>query len=403
MEWERTNSKRLIKMAIKKIANDIYTIQTFDWDRQSFDNILKTPKGTTYNSFLIMDEKNILIDSTEPSKAKELLENLKSLDIKIDYIISQHAEQDHSGAIPTLLKEYPNAKIIGTKPAKELLENLLGIPQEKILTIEDGESLKTGQHQLKFIVTPWVHWPDTMVTYLSPEGILFSCDFFGSHLATTKTISEPEDIKEEAKRYYAHIMMPFAQMIQKNLDKLKDLKIEMIAPSHGPIIEKPEVIVDFYERWSTETSRKVVIAYVSMHGSTKLMVEHLTKTLLDLNVNLRVLNLANTDSSEIIMELVDSAALIIASPTVLTRPHPLVASTLYLVNMLKPPIKYFALIGSYGWGTLIEKETKKLLSTINVEFLDPVLVKGQPLREDFERLDKLAHEIKEKLEMIKKC
>jgi len=390
-------------MAIKKIANDIYTIQTFDWDKQSFDNILKTPKGTTYNSFLIMDEKNILIDSTEPSKAKELLENLKSLDIKIDYIISQHAEQDHSGAIPTLLKEYPNAKIIGTKPAKELLENLLGIPQEKILTIEDGESLKTGQHQLKFIVTPWVHWPDTMVTYLSPEGILFSCDFFGSHLASTKTISEPEDIKEEAKRYYAHIMMPFAQMIQKNLDKLKDLKIEMIAPSHGPIIEKPEVIVDFYKKWSTETSKKVVIAYVSMHGSTKLMVEHLTKTLLDLNVNLRVLNLANTDSSEIIMELVDSAALIIASPTVLTRPHPLVASTLYLVNMLKPPIKYFALIGSYGWGTLIEKETKKLLSTINVEFLDPVLVKGQPLREDFERLDKLAHEIKEKLEMIKKC
>ena len=403
MEWERTNSKRLIRMAIKKIANDIYTIQTFDWDKQSFDNILKTPKGTTYNSFLIMDEKNILIDSTEPSKAKELLENLKSLDIKIDYIVSQHAEQDHSGAIPTLLKEYPNAKIIGTKPAKELLENLLGIPQKKIITIEDGESLQTGQHQLKFIVTPWVHWPDTMVTYLSPEGILFSCDFFGSHLASTKTISEPEDIKEEAKRYYAHIMMPFAQMIQKNLDKLKDLKIEMIAPSHGPIIEKPEVIVDFYKKWSTETSKKVVIAYVSMHGSTKLMVEHLTKTLLDLNVNLRVLNLANTDSSEIIMELVDSAALIIASPTVLTRPHPLVASTLYLVNMLKPPIKYFALIGSYGWGTLIEKETKKLLSTINVEFLDPVLVKGQPLREDFERLDKLAHEIKEKLEMIKKC
>lgn len=395
--WERTNSRRSIRMAIKKIAEDVYALQSFDWDRRTFDSILETPKGTTYNSFLIKDEKNILIDSTEPSMAGELLEDLESLDVQIDYIISQHAEQDHSGAIPALLREYPNAKILGTKACKELLENLLGIPTDKIQSIEDGQRLSAGHHQLNFIVTPWVHWPDTMVTYLLPEAILFSCDFFASHFATTKTISRLEDIQEEAKRYYAHIMMPFSQMVQGNLEKLRDLEIKMIAPSHGPIIEKPEIILGLYEGWSSQRANKVVIAYISMHGSTELMVKHIARMLMDLDVEIRVLNLANTNTGELIMELVDSKAMIIASPTVLTRPHPRIASILYLVNMLKPPIKYVALIGSYGWGTLIEKETRKLLGTINVEFLEPVLIKGKPGKEDFEKLDKLAHEIKEKI------
>ena len=186
-------------------------------------------------------------------------------------------------------------------------------------------------------------------------------------------------------------------MIQGNLEKLRNLEIRMIAPSHGPIIEKPEIILDLYGRWSSQTSKKVTIAYISMHGSTELMVKHLTRTLTDLDVNIRVINLANTSTGELIMELVDSRAMIIASPTVLTRPHPSVASMLYLVNMLKPPIKYVALIGSYGWGTLIEKETRKLLGTMNIEFLEPVLIKGKPHKEDFERLDKLAWEIKEKI------
>lgn len=397
VEWERTNSRRLIKMAIKKIAEDVYALQNFDWDRRTFDSILETPKGTTYNSFLIKDEKNILIDSTEPSMAGELLEDLESLNVQIDYIISQHAEQDHSGAIPLLLEEYPNAKILGTRACKELLENLLGIPADKIQNIEDGQVLSAGRHKLNFIVTPWVHWPDTMVTYLLPEKILFSCDFFASHIATTRTISKLEEIQQEAKRYYAHIMMPFSQMIQANLEKLRNLEISMIAPSHGPIIEKPEIILDLYERWSSHTSKKVIIAYISMHGSTELMAKHLARALMDLDVNIRVLNLANTKVGELIMELVDSRAMIIASPTVLTRPHPSTASMLYLVNMLKPPIKYVALIGSYAWGTLIEKETRKLLGTMNVEFLEPLLIKGKPRKEDFERLDELAREIKEKI------
>ncbi|KUK00430.1 MAG: hypothetical protein PWQ74_869 [Methanobacteriaceae archaeon] len=400
VEWERTNSRRLIRMVIKKIAREVYALQNFDWDRRTFDSIIEIPKGTTYNSFLIKDEKNILIDSTEPSMADELLDDLESLDVQIDYIVSQHAEQDHSGAIPALLREYPNAKILETRACKELLENLLGIPAKKIQSIDDGQVLSAGRHQLNFIVTPWVHWPDTMVTYLLPESILFSCDFFASHFATTKTISKLDDIQEEAKRYYAHIMMPFSQMIQGNLEKLRNLEIRMIAPSHGPIIEKPEIILNLYEGWSSQTSKKVIIAYISMHGSTELMVKHITRTLIDLDVNIRVLNLANASTGELIMELVDSGAMIIASPTVLTRPHPCAAYMLYLVNMLKPPIKYAALIGSYGWGTLIEKETKKLFDTMNVEFLEPVIVKGKPCEEDFERLDKLAHEIKEKLEVI---
>jgi len=222
-------------MINKIIENDVYSVGVKDWDRRIFDELIQIPDGTSYNSFLIKgNNKTALIDTVDPIKANELLDNLKKLDANIDYLVVNHAEQDHSGTIPKILDIYKNAIIITTSKCKDLLIEFHLIPDEKFKVIGDGETLDLGGKTLEFIITPWVHWPDTMVTYLQEEQILFSCDFFGSHLATSELFAS-EDIYKAAKRYYAEIMMPFRQNVQRHLARIKDLRIDIIAPSHGPM------------------------------------------------------------------------------------------------------------------------------------------------------------------------
>ncbi len=396
---EKSSSRRLIRMVLRELYDGIYSIRTIDWDKRKFDELFQTPRGTSYNSYFIDGgEKKALIDSTDPSRTSELLEDLDEIGVGLDYVISQHAEQDHAGAIPDLLEKYPNATVLGTLACGELLENLLRVPSKSFRSVKDKETLSLGKHQLKFVLTPWVHWPDTMVSYLETGKILFSCDFFGSHIATSKlSIEDKEELLPEAKRYYAHIMMPFASMVRKNLEKIREFEIAMIAPSHGPIISEPSLIIDAYDKWSNGGSHKVLIPYVSMHGSTKMMVEHLTDSLMKLGVEVCPFNLSGADMGDFVVELVDTSIMVVASPTVLTRAHPLVASALYLVNTLRPPIGYVGLIGSYGWGTRIELEIKDLLSNLNIQYLESILVKGLPGGSDFQRLDELAKKIHDKM------
>jgi len=381
-------------MKARRIADGVYYTGVIDWDRRTFDELVALPRGTSYNSYIVSGSSaTALIDSAEPSKSSEFLGIIGEMETDIDYIISQHAEQDHSGTIPALLDIYPDAEVLGTPACIELLRELLRI-DGNFRAIEDGETLSLGDRTLRFIVTPWVHWPDTMVTYLEEDGILFTCDFFGSHLATSDIMGVPDGFLREARRYYAHIMMPFSQMVTSNLRKISSLDISLIAPSHGPLVPTPDLIIDAYRRWTSGGS-KTVIAYTTMHGSTAIMVERLTEKLMELGVSVRPINVAESDTGEFLTELVDASFLVVASPTVLTRPHPAVASALYLVNALRPPVKHVALMGSYGWGTLIESEVKGLLSNLNVEYLEPVLVKGLPREEDLQRIDELAIQIKE--------
>lgn len=380
-------------MTAKRIADGVYYTGTIDWDRRTFDELVTLPRGTSYNSYLISGTSaTALIDTTEPSRAAELLRTLEEMDADIKYIVSQHAEQDHSGTIPELLEIYPEAEVIGTPACIELLQELLRI-NGNFREVKDGESISLGDRTLRFIVTPWVHWPDTMVTYLEGDGILFTCDFFGSHIATSDIMETPDDFLREAKRYYAHIMMPFSQMVASNLRKISELEVSMMAPSHGPVISEPGLIMDAYDTW-TSGGDGVVIAYTTMHGSTRVMVERLTEKLMELDVSVRPVNVAEHDTGEFLTELVDASVLVVASPTVLTRPHPAIASVLYLVNALRPPLRHVAVMGSYGWGSLIESEVRKLLSNLNVEYLESVLVKGLPVEEDLQRVDELAMKIK---------
>ncbi len=386
-------------MPLRRIKEGVYYVGALDWDRRMFDELIPLPQGTSYNSYFIQGtEKNALIDTVDPEKTYELLNNLHELDLKIDYIVANHAEQDHSGSIPILLDEYPDSLVVTNPKCRELLKNFLFIADDKFKTIEDRETLSLGDKTLEFIYTPWVHWPDTMVTYLSPYKILFSCDFFGSHIANSELYAHNiDEIHSAAKKYYAEIMMPFRSMIKKNLLKLSEVDISMIAPSHGPLYSSPQDILDSYQEWtSDETSNLVVIPYVSMHGSTKTMVEFLVNSLIKKGLNVKPYNLAQIDLGDFLSSLVDASTLVIASPTVLTGPHPLTVSNTYLINILRPKLKYVAIIGSFGWGSRMEDIIKTELSNLKVEYLDSISIKGLPSKEDLDKIDYLADQILEK-------
>ncbi len=385
-------------MKARKIKDRIYWMGSVDWDRRLFDALIPLPDGTSYNAYLIEgSEKTVLLDSVDSPMADELLAQLEGVS-KIDYVISHHAEQDHSGTIPQILEKYPEARLISTPKAKGLLMDLLPIPEESFITVKDGETLSLGDKTLKFIHTPWVHWPETMVTYLEEDRILFSCDFFGSHIATTDLfVTDEGRVCEAAKRYYAEIMMPFRKVIGKNLEKLASYDIEMIAPSHGQIFQRPAIIIDAYREWTLGPVRNtVVLPYVSMHASTKQMVDYLVSSLVEKGVGVEQFNLGVTDIGKLAMALVDAATIVIGTPTILAGPHPYAAYGAFLANAIRPKAKFLSIIGSYGWGGKTVEILAGMIPNLKVEVIDPVLCKGVPSSDDLKALDDLATTIAEK-------
>jgi len=385
-------------MFARKIKDRIYWMGSVDWDSRLFDSLIPLPDGTSYNAYFIEgSEKTVLLDTVDPPMAREFMAQLKDIP-KIDYVVSQHAEQDHSGTILQVLEKYPDAKLISTPKAKGMLIDLLKMPEEVFITVKDGETLSLGDKTLKFIHAPWVHWPETMVTYLEEDRILFSCDFFGSHIATTDLfVTDEGRVYEAAKRYFAEIMMPFRNVIKKNLDKLASYDIEMIAPGHGQIFPRPAFIMDAYRNWTLGPPRNtVVLPYVSMHGSTKRMVEHFVAALVEEGVRVELFNLAVTDIGKLAMALVDAATIIVGTPTVLAGPHPYAAYAAFLANALRPNTKFLSIIGSYGWGGKTVETLAGMIPNLKVEVLNPVLCKGVPSEDAFKALDDLAAAIAHK-------
>ena len=387
-------------MKPRKLLANIYWVGAVDWDRRLFDELIPLPDGTSYNAYIVKgSEKTALIDTVDPTMANVLTNNLNQLDVKnIDLVIANHAEQDHSGTLPQILKRHPNAQVVATPKCESLLMDLLLIPESKIIAVEDRQTLSLGNKTIEFIHAPWVHWPETMLTYLREDKILFPCDLFGSHLATSDLyVTDEGTVYEAAKRYYAEIMMPFRTVIQKNLEKVKDLEIDVIAPSHGPIYDKPELILEAYRDWVYAPPKNmVVLPYVSMHGSTEEMVRHLVDALVERGITVKQFNLAKTDIGKLAIALVDAATLVIGSPTVLVGPHPNVVYAVYLANALKPKLEFASIIGSYGWGSRMAERITGMLSNLKVELLEPVVTKGFPKEEDFRALDRLADKILEK-------
>lgn len=379
----------------RKITENVYWLGAIDWDRRLFDSLIPLPDGTTYNAYLIKgSEKTVLVDTVDPEMVDKLMAQLEDVD-KIDFIVSNHAEQDHSGSIPHVLERFPEAKIISTPKAKGMLIDLLRVSEDAFITVEDGETLSLGDKTLKFIHTPWVHWPETMVTYLEEDRILFSCDFYGSHIASSDLfVTDQCRVYEAAKRYFAETMMPFRNVIAKNIKKLESYDIQMIAPSHGQVYDKPAWIMKAHEDWVMgDPHNLVVLPFVSMHGSTRQMVDHLVSGLAERGVKVEPFDLTVTDTGKLAMALVDAGTIVVASPTVLGGPHPMAAYAALLANALRPKAQFVSIVSSYGWGGKVVESLAGLISGLKVEVLDPVLCKGLPLEADFKALDGLAEEI----------
>jgi flavorubredoxin len=380
---------------MRKIKEKVYWLGAIDWERRLFDSLIPLPDGTSYNAYLIEgSEKTALLDTVDPPMADELMNQLKDVS-RIDYLVSHHAEQDHSGIIPRVLEKFPEAKVVVTEKARGMLMDLLKISEDIFITVKDGETISLGDRTLEFIYTPWVHWPETMLTYLKEERILFTCDFYGSHIATSDLyVIDRGRVHEAAKRYFAEIMMPFRNVIAKNIEKLKGYDIQMIAPSHGQIYDEPGWIMDAYVDWVTGLPRnQVVIPYVSMHGSTKQMVDHLASEIVEKGVGVELFSLPVTDIGKLAMALVDAATVIVGTPTVLAGPHPFAAYATFLANALRPKVKFLSIIGSYGWGGKTVEILAGMVPNLKVEVLNPVLCKGLPSTDDLKALDKLAESI----------
>lgn len=382
-------------MRAREIRQGIWWMGAIDWDRRLFDELIPLPDGTSYNAYLVRgSEKTALIDTADPTKSEEILRQLDGID-RLDVLIVQHVEQDHSGTLPAVLDRHPETQVVSSPKAKPMIADHLGVPEGRITTVEDGETLSLGDRTFEFVHAPWVHWPETMLTYLREERVLFTCDLFGSHLATNDlfAVDRPR-VYEAAKRYYAEIMMPFGHLIESHLEKLEAYELGTICPSHGPIHDNPSFIVDAYRHWVLDPPRNlVVLPYTSMHGSTARMVEHLIEALTDRGVHVEPFNMAVTDLGAYAVHLVDAATVVFAAPTVLVGPHPHIVFAAYLTAALRPKLKHAAIIGSYGWASKAVEQIQGLCANLKAEWLDPVLTKGQPTKETEERLDALADEI----------
>jgi flavorubredoxin len=390
-----------MKLVAHKIKPGIFYVGAKHFDRRLFDELIPTPDGTTYNAYLVIgSEKTALIDSVDAVKFKELQTNLKKVDFKtIDYLVSNHTEQDHSESLVKLIELYPKAKIVTNAKGKEHLMVHLHLPEEKFLIKNDGETLSLGDKTLQFIEAPWVHWPETMFTLAVEDKIIFTCDLFGTHLAQSETfVTDKPKTYDSAKRYYAEIMMPFRKLIKRHLTKLENYDFDMIAPSHGPIHDDPNFIIDAYKDWiSDDVKNQVVIPYVSMHHSVKEMVEHLTHALTEKGIRVIPFNLTGADIGELAMALVDTATIVVGAPTVLTGTHPVAAYAVFLANALKPKVKFVSIIGSYGWKGHMKEQIIGMLPRLSrIELLEPVIVRGKVTEEGKKLLDKLADNIYQK-------
>jgi flavorubredoxin len=391
-------------MSVQKIKENIFFVGAQDWDRTLFDAFIPLPNGTSYNAYLIKgNKKTALIDTVDPTKTETLFRNLEAIGVKhIDYIISNHAEQDHSGSIPMVLERFANAQLVTGKKGQDMLLPLLNIPEKRIRIVEDRENISLGNKILEFIFAPWVHWPETMFTYLKEDQILFSCDLFGSHMATSQLYaSKNPQALQEAKRYYAQIMMPYGSRIPKHLETLQAYQISLIAPSHGPIYDEPEKILDAYLDWTSEKVKdEVVLLHISMHGSTRILVSYFIDRLVEQGLTVKPYNMVSADLGEITLSLVDAATIILASPAVLMGAHPDIVYAAYLINALKPKTRFVGILGSFGWGNKMVNQLSEMLKDLKVEFLPAIMVKGHPLHEDFAALDNLAGTIAQKHQQL---
>jgi len=377
-------------MAKIELTKGVYWVGVVDWNLRDFHGYT-TPRGGTYNAYLIVDEKIALVDTVKHAFAGEMIERIKEIidPSKIDYIVSNHVEMDHSGSLPEITKIAVNAQVIATEKGKEGLFRHYRT-NWNFRTVKTGDELKLGKKTLFFITAPMLHWPDSMFTYLKEDKILLSNDGFGQHLASSFRFDENvcslvgydcDTVMDEAAKYYSNILMPFAGIILKKIEEIQKLGIEikMIAPSHGMIWTNPGKIIDAYFKWANGVSKqKVLVVYDTMWNSTEIMANEILRGVADSGVEAALFHLRKNEWSEIVKEVLESRAVIIGSPTLNNGMFPTVGGFLTYLMGLRPKNKLWATFGSYGWAGGAVKAVNEKLKSSGYEPIESLEVNFRP-------------------------
>jgi flavorubredoxin len=388
-----------------EVIDGVYWVGAIDWNIRDFHGY-STKRGTTYNAYLIHDEKTALVDTVKYDFSNELIGRISEIAPlgKIDYVIINHVEMDHSSSLLKIAKKAENATILATQRGKEGLFKHYG-EALAVKTVKTGDELKLGKRTLRFIEAPMLHWPDSMFTYIVEDGILLPNDAFGQHLASSQRFDDEvneEILMDEATKYYANILMPFGSLIIRKIQELKQmgLSLNVIAPSHGVIWRSnPSRIVEAYLKWSRGIHKdKVVIVYDTMWGSTDKIARKIAQGIMKNEIAVKFYKLRASDLTEIVAEILDAKAVIVGSPTLNNTMLPSVSAFLTYITGLKPKGKLWAFFGSYGWAGGAIKKMTKIVKEAGFEAHDSALeLQYVPTKEELEKCFSFGEEIAEKI------
>lgn len=378
-----------------EVKKDVYWVGALDWSERDFHNFT-TPRGLTYNSYLILDEDIVLIDVVKHKFVKELFERVKKLaDLsQIKYVVVNHIEPDHAGGLADVMKVAKNAEVVCSQRAKDGLCKYFECDWN-FRVVKGGDTLKIGKRTLTFIDMTMLHWPDSMATYLNEDKILFSNDAFGQHVASEGRFDEDvADALYWAKMYYANILMPLSGLIKKKLEELKDLEVDTIAPSHGIIWKNPKKILEAYNKWANfESENKVVIVYDTMWNSTEMLAGAIADGAGSTGAKVCLFHVRKTSWTEIVTEILDARAVAVGSPTLHNSVFPTIAGFLTYLKSLRPQKKKALAFGSYGWNGVAVKEVHNILQEMKLECLEPLMVRYRPNKDELEKAFNLGVEL----------
>lgn len=391
-------------MGTVKLKEGIYWVGAIDWNARDFHGY-SIPYGTTYNAYLILDEKNVLVDTVKAPFYKEMLERISEVidPKKIDIIISNHVEMDHSGALPHVIEIVGNPIIVTSERGKRGLEKHYkrGI---NFKIVKTGEQISIGTRNILFIEAPMLHWPDSMFTYIIEDHVLLPNDAFGQHIASPYRFEDEykEDIMRHAAKYYANIIWPYAPLVIKKIEEILKMRIsiDMIGPSHGFIWRRdPDKIIQKYMKWSHgETDKKALIIYDTMWGSTEILAKGILRGLIDEGIEAKLLNLRSNHRSDIIEEMLNAKGIILGSPTLNNGMFPTMGDFLTYLKGLKPRGRIFALFGSYGWAGGAIQDMRRFLEKENFEIWEKELsIQYIPDKEEIDKAIEFGREFAKKI------
>lgn len=395
--------RKIFLYQVQRITPKIYALSAIDWDQRNFHGYV-TPRGVTYNAYLIMDEKICLVDTVKACFGPELLARIAQIvdPARIDYVITNHVEPDHSGALPQVMQCAPHAKIFLTAQGKaEVIKHYGGNYDFQV--VKAGDVLNSGEYHLQFIPLPMLHWPDSMCCYLPEEKILFSNDAFGQHFCSNRIFdgeNELSEVLQEAAKYYANILMPYARLIPGALAKLGQLPLKMIAPSHGVIWQAhvPEILTS-YRRWAggEAVEKQVLVVYDTMWGGTERMARQIIEGLSASGVMAQLCRITVSDASDLARRLLTSKGILVGSSTLNNGVLPTIGGFLLYLKGLKPVGKMAAGFGTYGWAGGAQKDIEQFLTAAGMQVEPGFNVKWSPTEEELTRCFAFGKEFGEKV------